>query len=148
MLSSVRAEDLPDDACVVQARLLKGSSRADTGNGKTLATGNFLSDLKEQLEPLPFTHYETLGHERQLVPLHEKAIFRLSGERNEEHRLFVDMECIHQDGARVQIDWHVGDNEALVSSEINLVNGKSWVVGTDADDDSSTIMSIKVECKQ
>ena len=132
---------------MVDLRSLKGSKRAPENSNKSLETGQFISDIKDQLEPLPFSHYETLSHERQLIPLHEKGVIRLGAADKTDNKIFVDLDCINSDGARVLVDWQNDDGQSLLTTKLHLLNGKSWVIGTDHEDDSSTIISIKVDCK-
>lgn len=134
-------------SCEVDVRSLKGTAPKEENVPKQLEAGEFLADLQDQLQTLPFSHYEALSHERQKVPLHERGVFQVLGAGAEQNSVAVEVECITNDGARVKIEWNGAEGASVVSSQLRLVNGKNWVVGTDHDDSASTIVSIKVECK-
>lgn len=110
--------------------------------------GEFIADLQEQLEPLPYAHFETISSERQQVPLHEKAIFRVQNAAKETNTVFVEVECVSDEGARLMIDWNGAEGGNILSTQSRLTNGKNWVVGTDHENNSSTIISIKVQCRK
>ena len=137
----------PVGFCMIDVRSIKGSSPSQDNATKEFHAGEFLADLQDQLGSLPFTRYEALSHEIQKVPLHEKGVFRVVGAGEEQNTVFVDVECITNDGARVQIDWNGSKEQSVVSSQMRVVNGQNLVVGTDHDDSASTILSIKVNCR-
>ena len=142
------AAQVQDTRCVVDVRSLKGSGPSDANYSKELHVGEFIADLKDQLDPLPFSTFKTLSHERQQVPLLEKAIFRVQTARKDENTIFVEVECVSDSGARLQVDWNSDDGTSILSTQLRLQNGKNWVLGTDHEDKSSTIVSIKVHCTE
>ncbi len=137
-----------DTRCLVDVRSLIGSNPADENFAKELKTGEFIADLKEQLDSLPFAKFSTLSHEQQKVPLQEKAVFRVQNAAKKTNTVFVEVECVSDSGARLQVDWNSEDGASILSTQLRLMNGKNWVLGTDHEDKSSTIVSIKVECTE
>ena len=137
-----------DTRCAIDVRSLLGSEVAAENADKELRMGEFIADLKEQLEPLPYAHFETLSHERQQVPLHEKAIFRVRNAAKETNTVFVEVECVSDEGARLRIDWNGSEGASILSTQSRLTNGKNWVLGTDHENDMSTIISIRVNCRK
>ena len=145
-VSSARADHAPMGHCMVDVRSLRGSEPAEENVAKQLEAGEFLADLRDQLQSLPYSHFDALSHERQKVPLHEKGVFRVLGANGDQNTVFVEIECIGHDGARIQIDWKDVEGSSLLSRQLSLVNGKNLVVGTDHADKVCPLMSVKVEC--
>jgi len=146
--SALAQTAVKDTRCAIDVRSLLGSGAGDENSDKELHTGEFIADLKEQLEPLPYSHFETLSYESQQVPLHEKAIFRVKNAAHEVNTVFVEVECVSDEGARLMIDWNGSEGSNILSTQSRLTNGKNWVLGTDHEDHSSTIISIKVQCRK
>lgn len=137
-----------DTRCLVDVRSLRGTEPSDANYAKELKVGEFIADLKEQLDALPFSKFQTLSHEHQQVPLLEKAVFHVQSAAKKDNTIFVEVECVSENGARLQVDWNSEDGASILSTQLRLQNGKNWVLGTDHEDKSSTIVSIKVECSE
>jgi hypothetical protein len=144
--SAIAQTPAKDTRCAIDVRSLLGSVACEENSEKELRMGDFIADLKEQLEPLPYAHFETLSHERQQVPLHEKAIFRVTNAAKETNTVFVEVECVSEDGAKLLIEWNGSEGASILSTQSRLTNGKNWVVGTDHENECATIISIKVQC--
>ena len=140
------ADEVVGGRCLLDVRSLKGTSPSEENTTKELEAGDFVADLHDQLEALPYKHFETLGHERQQVPLHEKGAFRVPSANGSQNAVFVEVECITEVGASLKIDWNNEAGQSLVSTQVRLLDGKNWVLGTDHEDSSATIVSVKVDC--
>ncbi len=134
--------------CLIDVRSLIGTDPAEENTRKKLEAGKFVADLHDQLEALPFQHFETLGHEQQRVALHDKATFHLKSADGSRNSVLVKVDCITEVGATLKIDWSNEAGGSIVSTQVRLPDGKNWVLGTDHEDRSATIVSIKVECHE
>ena len=140
------ADEIPGKRCLLDVRSLKGTAPAEENTTKELEAGEFVADLHDQLEALPYKHFETLGHEQQQVPVHEKGAFRVPSANGSQNSVFVEVECVTEVGASLKIDWNNESGQNLVSTQVRLLDGKNWVLGTDHEDSSATIVSVKVDC--
>ena len=139
--------DVPAGTCRVGVRVLLGTKRAEEqASSKRLETGAFLKDLNEQLEPLPFEHYETLSSDERVIHVRERGEFHLEVAGKEQHTIRVEPQSLFREGGYFMVEWVGNAGEKMLSSRLRLLNKKNWVFGTDNLDDTSTIMCIHVNC--
>ncbi len=134
-------------ACGVEVRVIKGAQRRGQYRFKRLETGNFLTDVKSQLQPLPYGSYKVLEAVEKEVRLGEQVDFQLTGATGDSQRLGVRPEKLLGKRVQTQINWEDAAGGPLLSTKLRMTNGETMVLGTENDAQSSTIVCIKVACK-
>ncbi len=132
-------------SCAVTVKAISGSARVASASGKALEAGKFLSDVKHQLEPLPFQRYRIVDSTERSVELGSRSEFNVFDD-GARHTLFIKPCEVVGRRVQVRVDWTGPEGNTLLSTKLGVVNGKNVVVGTDTSGDTSTIMSIKIDC--
>lgn len=155
--ASGRASTAPHDAPGDSAGAQQGGETADprgAASAKTeppparfLEVESSLSDLRPQLEALPFSRYEHITTVRQTIPLEETGLFSLKPAPGEEQLLFVAPQTVTGDGVSLMVDWKDVGGEELLSTKLKILNGQGVVLGTDLSPDSSAIVGVRAKCK-
>lgn len=140
------AAAMPPPSCGIFVRLLSGTGRAESSTAHRLHAGEKLSDLTEQLAPLPFAQFEVLDQRQATLRCGREELFSLTGSQQSRHVVHVKLENVVRDGAMLLVHWKDSEAHELLSSKVHLVNNRNWVFGSDTSEDSSTIVSIRVDC--
>lgn len=140
-------EALQPGQCEVTVRVIKGSGRSAISAEQELETGEFISDVKHQLQPLPFQSYKVIDSAIRRFEIGTSEDISVFTSRDTRHVLRILPQWAAGERVQVQVDWSGPQGENLLSTKVSVVRGKNVVVGTDEDENSSTIMCIKVDCK-
>ena len=133
-------------SCSIRVRAIKGEKLNTDGIKRSVKSGPMLQDLTKHLETLPYDHYRVLDVNEQQVVFGEKGEFKLRGERDEVYSLRVHPQTVVNKRIQLLVEWKGPNGESLLSSKLRVENGKNVVVGTDSEDDASTMFCIFVNC--
>ncbi len=132
--------------CDVSVRVVKGAVNDSEFKGKEMRVGKFISDMKNQLETLPYKEYTVLDSQKKLVAFGGKGAFTLADASKKIHSLSVSPLKKAEKRVTVMVDWKDPVGDTLVSTQLKVLNGENVVLGTDTSGDESTIMCITVDC--
>ena len=109
--------------CLVGLRVIKGFSKSAEYSRQKLEVGSFLSDVKKQLQPLPFQHYRVLDSMEKNIPLHSKGTFALKGAEDAEHRFSVSPNSMQAQQVDITLQWQGPSGEEMLSTKLKV---KKW----------------------
>ncbi len=134
-------------SCSVTLRVIKGSGNDNALKGVAPKVGNYLKDIKGQLQPIPYRSFKVLGDDKKYTALGSQASFAVSDAAGERHKLSVVPVDIVNKLVTLKVDWTSPSSESLLATKVDVENGKNVVVGTDTRPGVSTIISIGVRCQ-
>lgn len=136
-----------NNLCNLELRVIEGRSRAGKFSQADLVAGPLLSDLREQLQPLPFKYFRVVDVVRRTVPLNEQGIFSVGGVQDQAYKLSVTPQHTQDKRVQMTVHWTGPSGETLVATSLHAPMGKYVVLGTDSPRDASTIMCLKAQCQ-
>ena len=146
--SSASADTRP--LCHVGVRLIQ-ATRAPAKGGvhkisKEIPMTSFLAGMTDQLKDLPFTDYDTIDMAEGTVKLREQKRFEVFGPQKDRHLIFVEPHEVANGRVRTSLEWRDPAGDGLVDTTMRIVNGENVVLGTDSNENSSTIVSVSIHC--
>jgi hypothetical protein len=133
--------------CMIGVRMIQGSEKDLAGVSNQLNVGNFLSDVKSQLQPLPFKRFDVLDSKQQKVGFGTPASFALNSSEQAKHQITVVPHSVQNKRVQLTVNWTNPRGEELLATKLRVVNDKCVVLGTDSSGDTSTIASIRANCQ-
>ena len=141
LVSPLMAED-----CDVLVRIIKGEGNSEKFGGMDMKVGNYLNDMKSQLETLPYKQYNVLDSKSMKIGLGGKETFQMQDSQKQNHNVIINPLEIKGGRVKLMVDWTDAQGENLLSTQLRVVNGENVVLGTETSGDESTIMSINLDC--
>lgn len=132
--------------CSIRVRAIKGEILNTDGVKRLVKSGPMLKDLTKHLETLPYEHYRVLDVKEKPVVFGEPGEFKLHGDHDEIYSLTVHPQSVVNKRIQLLVQWNGPTGESLLSSKLRVENGKNVVVGTDSEDDASTMFCILLNC--
>lgn len=147
MISGVcLAEERVPCHCLVGVRVIRGTGPDKAMCNQPVKTGEFLSDVKSQLESLPYSNFRVMDKAEKKVPLGEFSNFPLS-DGDGKHLLKVKPLWSSGDRVDLQLEWETESGESLLSTRVGVHKGMSVVVGAESSESLGTILGLKVDCE-
>jgi len=135
-----------DRDCVASVRVIEGTQRSQQMRKMKLTTGPMLTDVKHQLQPLPYRNFRVLDRQEKSVRLGHLVKFRMRGLNNQQHLVSVKPHEIAGKKIHCTVGWKDAAGKELLSTKLRVLNGKTVVLGTENSGDRSTIIGVKLDC--
>lgn len=134
--------------CHVGVRLISAKRSGDREPRGEIRLQSILSDMSDQLVVLPFSDYRRVDNSEAQITFNKRSEFTLKDEAGLTHRIFV---CPHHFVGKyihAAVDWRGPNGETIVSTKMRIRNRQNVVLGADDTSSSSTIVGIKLDCKE
>ena len=117
------------------------SREGSSSEPKASPTDPELSDLKSQLEQLPFSSYRLICKRQQLLSVLEKDTMKLPRGQS------LAFRPIYMEEKRIGLwlSWKDASGGDILNTRIHFATNDSVLTGTDSADDSGLILAIKAE---
>ena len=129
--------------CSITIRSIKGVEHSDD---RSDAIDGRFSDIKDQLENLPFAHFEPIDAVSDKTNFEQEAHLNLRCAMGNLHKLSITPHGLSDEKIDTTISWTAPNGEIMVASRMKFPNGQSMVLGTEHPKETCTIMVIKVDC--
>jgi hypothetical protein len=138
------------ETCLVGLRIVEARGRANNLSPNREIVSD-LSDVRTQLAPLPFLHFQTLARAQREIKVGVSGTFSANGAANERLQLTVIPEEIlpKEKKVRYLVNWQGERGEELLSTDLKVQNGKSIVLVADSASSAndSTVLCLNVTCR-
>ena len=133
---------LADGSCTIAVRSIAGAKEGDAQGASEL-----IPELEQQLGTLPFKRYRIVESVKSKLIGKEELLLSLAGCTGAKHKLKIRPERRTNHGVIFTFDWNNPQGMSLLSTRLNLVNGRTVFVGTEETQQESTVLAIRLNCE-
>lgn len=139
-LTSAQAED----KIQVKLRLLQASEKSMLGFSSFVTDAEVdpqLTDLREQLNVLPFEHFKVLNTEQLSISIRKKTAFTLSNG----HKIVLKPLSVEGEQVSLWLKWKDETDQCLLDTRMHFDSSQAMLAGTDHNKDDGLLLAINVK---
>lgn len=136
-----------ENNCTFSVRSIKASDYSREFENKELEVGSGLSDVQEQLEPLPYKKFQIINSTTGAAELNENLKLKIVAADGQAHSIALKPENPDSIGIALNIVWTDERDDQVLSTKVQLKNDRPVVIGTDHEGKVSTVLCISAVCR-